>query len=261
MTGTDLFVATRRGRIHAVREGRGEPLLLMHSNGCSQHEYAAARPLLAQRFDCIAWDMPGHGDSDPAPGHLSVEDYADAAVALLDALGLARAHACGASIGGLACIALGARHAPRLLSTVIVEAPLRTEAQWAAQWPRIEAGFAVPQQTRAEVAPRLRALEDALLARWNVDRLKAGSWRMVDVMWACRLYDAIGDAARIACPAAVIVGDRGPVVPHVDDYRRLLPHAPLHVMADAGHFPMLDDPPAFAAAVIASIAAAAGPRG
>lgn len=258
MTATDLFVPTRHGRIHAVRAGRGEPLLLLHSNGCSQHEYAPALPLLAQRFDAIAWDMPGHGDSDPAPGHRSVTDYADAVIALMDALGLARAHVCGASIGGLACIALGARHPGRLASTVIVEAPLRTEAQWAAQWSRIELGFAVPQQSHDEVAPRLRTLDAALLARWNADRLKAGSWRMVDVMWACRQYDALADVARIGCPAAVIVGDRGPVMPHVADYRRLLPHAPLTVLADAGHFPMLDDPPAFAAAVIGSVATATG---
>ena len=258
MTVTESFVPTRRGRIHVARHGRGEPLLLLHSNGCSLHEYADTMRPLGARFDCIAWDMPGHGDSDPAPGHLSVEDYADAAIGLLDALGIARAHACGASIGGLVCIALGARHPRRLSSTVIVEAPLRTEAQWAAQWPRVEAMFAIAQQSEAEVAPRVRALAPETLVRWNIDRLKAGSWRMVDVMWACRQYDALGDLPRVGCPAAVLIGERGPVAGQADAYRRLLPHAPVRMLHDAGHFPMLDDPDAFAAAVVESIAEAVG---
>jgi len=253
MNPLDTFIHTRRGRIHLVAEGAGEPLILLHSNGCSLHEYVGSMPLLAQRFRCIAWDMPGHGDSDPAPGHLSVADYADAVLALMDALALERAHVCGASIGGLVCIALGARAPQRLLSTVIVEAPLRTAAQWAAQWPRIEAMFAVPVQTREEVAPRLRSLTDDELARWNIDRLKAGSWRMVDVMWACRQYDALADLSRIGCPAGVLIGDRGPVAAHVDDYRARLPGAPIRILPDAGHFPMLDDPAGFAEALCETI--------
>ncbi len=253
MNPRDGFANTRHGRIHFTEAGSGEPLLLLHSNGCSAHEYAATMPLLAARFRCIAWDMPGHGDSDRPAQHLGVEDYADAVLALMDTLGVERAHVCGASIGGMVCIALGARAPQRLLSTIIVEAPLRSAGDWAAQWPRIEAQFSIPQQTAEALNGRFRAVTPELLARWNIDREKAGAWRMVDVMWAIRDYDALADLQRIGCPAAVIIGDKGPVFGHRARYAELLPHAPLAVMADAGHFPMLDDPRAFAEAVAEGI--------
>lgn len=249
MPARDGFVQTRFGRLHYVESGQGDALILMHSNGCSAHEYAATLPLLADRWRCIAWDMPGHGDSDRPSMHLSVDDYADAVIALMDALSIERAHVCGASIGGMVAIALGARYPQRLHTTLVCEAPLRSADDWAAQWPRIEAQFAIPLQTLDELRPRLREATPALLARWNIDREKAGSWRMVDVMWAIRDYDAIGALARIGCPAAVLVGDRGPVFGHRARYAELLPRAPLVVLPEAGHFPMLDDPAAFAQSV------------
>lgn len=259
MTTLEGFALTRRGRIHHLQQGHGDPLVLLHSNGCSLHEFVPAMAHLGEHFRCVAWDMPGHGDSDPPAGHQAVEDYADAVLALMDALGIERAHIAGASIGGLICIALGTIAPARCLSTVIVEAALRTEPEWAAQWPRVEAMFATPQQTQDEVSPRMRQLTPALLTRWNIDRQKAGAWRMVDVMWAIREYDAITELARARCPSAVLVGDKGPVIAQRARYETAQPGAPIAVMAGAGHFPMLDDPAEFAAVTRGLIRAARPP--
>ena len=107
MEPTEHFLPTPRGRIHCIEQGQGPALLLLHSNGCSLHEYDAALPWLARHFRCIAWDLPGHGDSDPRPGHLTMADYARTTVDVMDALGLASAHICGASVGGFICMAVG----------------------------------------------------------------------------------------------------------------------------------------------------------
>ncbi|HEY8357167.1 MAG TPA: alpha/beta hydrolase [Ramlibacter sp.] len=257
MQGQEGFTSTRFGRIHYVEHGAGEPLLLLHSNGCSHHEFDAALAPLAQRYRCIAWDMPGHGDSEPGPArHLTVVDYVDAVVAFMDALGLEKAHVCGASIGGMIALAMGALAPERALSVVIVEAPLRSAAEWAAGWPRTERMFAFLQQSETEVAPRLRRLTPELLERWNIDRLKAGSWRMMDVMWALREFDSRAHLARMHAPACVVIGDKGPVFASKGAYEELLPGAPLKVIRDAGHFPMIDDPEAFCAAVHEGITAA-----
>jgi pimeloyl-ACP methyl ester carboxylesterase len=256
LSRTDRFVSTSAGRIHHVDEGAGEPLLLLHSNGCSLHEFDPVLDSLGQHYRCIAWDMPGHGDSDPPAGHRSIADYAHALLAFLDALGIERAHVCGASVGGFIAIAFGLIAPERAASVLIAEAALRSADEWARQWPRIEAMFAVPQQSREQVAPRFRALDAEVLARWNIDRHKAGGYRMVDVMWAIRDYDVAAALAQLAVPAAVIIGDRGPVADCQARYRELLPHAAIEIIADAGHFPMIDDPAAFTAAVTRSIAAA-----
>lgn len=249
MNHMEYFLSTPAGRIHCVEQGEGPPLLLLHSNGCSVHEYAQALPLLGHNYRCIAWDLPGHGDSEPAHEHLSIRQYAGIAVEVLDALGLKRAHVCGASIGGFIAMALGRAKPERVLSLTIVESALRPPEEWAAQWPRIEAMFAIPQQSHDDVAPRLRELTPQLLARWNIDRAKAGSWRMVDAMWAIREYDALAELARVRVPCAIVMGDRGPVVAGRARYEQALPSAPIRVIELAGHFPMIDAPQEFAQAV------------
>lgn len=253
MEFTEGFVDTRFGRIHYREQGTGAPLLLLHSNGFSLYEYEHALPELAAHYRCIAWDLPGHGDSESPQGHLTVHDYASATVAVMDALDIEQAHVCGASIGALACAALGVIAPERALSLIMVEGALRTAKEWAQQWPRIEASFALPLQTTEQIAPRFREVTPDLLQRWNIDRSKAGSWRMVDVMWAIRQYDALADLAQIRTPAAVILGDTGPAIASKDRYQNALPGAPVTVLDNAGHFPMVDDPVAFTAAVHAAI--------
>lgn len=253
MERTERFLDTAAGRIHCVEQGAGEPLVLVHSNGCSWHEYEQVLPLLAARFRCIAWDLPGHGDSERSTKHLSIADYARATLGVMDAMGLDRAHVCGASVGGFVCMALGNLAAQRVGSLLIVEAALRTAAEWRREWPRIEAQFALARQAESEVAPRFRQLTPDLLKRWNIDRAKAGGWRMVDVMWAICEFDAMGELAALRVPCAVIVGDKGPVIGGRERYRQALPSAPLAVIGNAGHFPMIDDPDAFARAVVDGI--------
>ena len=65
------------------------------------HLIEAVAPLLAKHFRVIAWDMPGHGDSDRIARHYSVEEHAKALAALMTALKIKAAHISGASIGGL----------------------------------------------------------------------------------------------------------------------------------------------------------------
>lgn len=253
MQRIERFLETPFGRLHCVEQGEGPALLLLHSNGCSWHEYEQVLPLLAPHMRCIAWDLPGHGDSERSGRHLSIEDYAQATLALMDALDLGKAHICGASVGGFICMAL-ARAAPaRADSVVIVEAALRTPAEWEKDWDRIESQFAMAQQGEQDIAPRFRHVTPALLRRWNVDRAKAGGWRMVDVMWAIRDYDAMAELARVQVPAVVVIGDKGPVSGGRERYAKALPRAPLHVIADAGHFPMMDAPAEFAQAVLRGI--------
>ena len=119
----DRFVAVHgHGRQHYKEAGSGEPLILIHTNGASAWQYAEVFPLLLTRFRVLAWDMPGHGDSDPIQRHYGVEDYADALNGFMEALELRSAHVSGCSIGGSICVAFASRYPNRTRSTVIVTA-------------------------------------------------------------------------------------------------------------------------------------------
>ncbi|MCC6532040.1 MAG: alpha/beta hydrolase [Burkholderiales bacterium] len=250
----DGFVSVHgHGRQHYLDAGSGEPLVLIHGNGASAWQYVDVIPLLLPRMRVIAWDMPGHGDSDPLGRHYSVEDYADALSGFLQALGLASAHVCGCSSGGSICAAFASRYPAAVRSALIVEPAFRSETEWAASWAQVEADFGLPTQTAQQMGERVAKVDEPRLARWNIDRNKAGARTMVDVMWALRAFD-LGQAAKsIRCPAMLLYGRRSPTI-HGQERFQAAAHIPLQVMEGSAHFPMLDEPAAFAE-VIASFCA------
>lgn len=255
--GSDMkpnFVATSFGRIHYLEAGSGEPLILLHSNGCSAHEFADVVEPLGKRFRTIAWDMPGHGDSDPITRHMTIDDYADAVIAFMDALGIDKAHVSGTSVGGTICVALGARYPERMKSVIIVETAFRTFDEWGTDWLTVETIFGNPSQTLEQIKPRFRNATPSLLQRWNIDRNKAGARTMVDVMWAIREYDMQENIGKVSVPSACIFGEKGPVLGTIGRFRDgLAPGGRQIMMADCGHFPMIDDPDAFTTAMIEAI--------
>ena len=75
--------------LHYVREGEGEPLLLIQGlSGNHMHWGDDFLGLLHPHFDVIAYDHRGIGHSDPAGGPFTIADLADDAAGLLDALGI-----------------------------------------------------------------------------------------------------------------------------------------------------------------------------
>ena len=243
----ERFVAVHaHGRQHYQDAGSGEPLVLIHTNGASCWQYVEVLPLLLPRLRVLVWDLPGHGDSDALSRHYSVEDYADALAGFLQALGIDSAHVCGCSIGGSISVAFAARHARRTRSSLIVETPFRTETEWAANWAHVEANFALPTQTAQQMGERVARVDEPRLTRWNIDRNKAGARTMVDAMWAIRQFDVGAAAAAIARPAMILYGQRGPTIAGRERFQTAAPHLPIQVMPGSGHFPMLDEPEAFA---------------
>lgn len=246
----DGFANVNGKRIHYLCAGSGEPLLLLHSNGGSAYEYEEMFSLLAKRFRAIAWDMPGHGDSDPLDRHLGVDDYADAAIALLDTLEIRRAFVAGASIGGAICVSLAARYADRLRHCIIVECPYRTAAEWKGMWLQTETNYSQATQSREKVAARVNGLTDHHLTRWNIDRNKAGTKTMLSVMWALREFDIEASLKRVGANASLLFGEKGPTIAKLDRFRSILANARTIVLENVGHFPMLDDPSAFTNAIL-----------
>ena len=175
-----------------------------------------------------------------------MEDYADALNGFMDAVGLPAAHVSGCSIGGSISVAFAARYPQRTRSTVIVETPFRTDAEWGANWAQVEANFGLPAQTEKQMGERVARVDEARITRWNIDRNKAGARTMVDVMWAIRGFDVGAAAKAIRVPAMILYGKRGPTIAGQERFKAAAPHIPIQVLEDSGNFPMLDQPAAFA---------------
>jgi pimeloyl-ACP methyl ester carboxylesterase len=88
--------------LHYLREGSGEPILLVQ--GMSATHLAWGEPFLSlmrQSFDCTVFDNRGMGLSGRAEMPFTTADMAGDAIGLLDALGIESAHVVGISMGGM----------------------------------------------------------------------------------------------------------------------------------------------------------------
>jgi magnesium chelatase accessory protein len=112
------FVEAAGMRWHVQRMGEGTLLLLIHGTGAATHSWRGLLPLLAQNFDVIAPDLPGHGFTQSPPSHrLSLPGMAAYLARLLVTIDAKPAvtvgHSAGAAI--LARMCLDGKIAPRLL--------------------------------------------------------------------------------------------------------------------------------------------------
>ena len=103
-------------RVHYRRTGEGPPLLFVHQSPRSSAEYAELMARWAGHFTCIAPDSPGFGQSDPLPGTPEVEDFADATIAFMDAIGLEKTAAYGFHSGAIILVTALKRHPSRLVT-------------------------------------------------------------------------------------------------------------------------------------------------
>jgi pimeloyl-ACP methyl ester carboxylesterase len=82
--------------------------VLLHGIGSSRRAWDPVIPALAERFDVIAADLPGFGDSAPLPPEVEPRPVALAAAVavLLDDLGITAPHIAGNSLGGWVALEL-----------------------------------------------------------------------------------------------------------------------------------------------------------
>lgn len=93
-----------------TRVGQGEPLVLLHGLGSSRSAWNPVLPLLQERFDVSAIDLPGFGESEPLPEGLEPSPAVLAAVVArtLADLDVQAPHVAGNSLGGWTALELAA---------------------------------------------------------------------------------------------------------------------------------------------------------
>lgn len=78
-----------------------ENLMLAHPMGTNLHLFDRQIPALAKHFRMVRYDSRGHGASVANQGPYSVEGFGRDALAIMDALGIEKAHWLGLSLGGI----------------------------------------------------------------------------------------------------------------------------------------------------------------
>jgi len=114
--------------INYEQQGSGEPLVLLPYLGADHACYAFQLEEYARRFTCITVDLRGAGESDKPDNVYSTEQFADDVAALMQAIGVRRAHVAGLSLGSAAGMWLAAKYPDRVRSLSLHSSWARTDA-------------------------------------------------------------------------------------------------------------------------------------
>lgn len=242
------FIELRDLRFYYELHGRGEPLVLL--NGALdtiESDWARHLPAFAERYQVLAYDHRGHGRSGAADAPFASYDaLADDLAALLDALGVERAHFCGFSDGGITLLYFALRRPERLRSLILA----------GAQYTNDERSLALlAKMTPERIQARLPDWA-ASLAQLHDTHHRPGYWqdllRAMLPLWQVQPDLALDQLGRIAAPTLLIAGERDGFG-HPDQQlamRRAMSRAELCLLPAAGHHVMNDQPELFRIAAL-----------
>ncbi len=99
------------------QQGAGEPLVLIPFLAADNACYAFQVADYAKHFTCISIDPRGAGETDKPAGTYSMELFADDVAALMQAIGVQRAHVSGLSLGAATGLWVAAKY-PQLVKSL-----------------------------------------------------------------------------------------------------------------------------------------------
>ncbi len=250
------------------RDGEGRPCIVLHGGlGVDHTLYRRSLVPLLEGCAVVTYDHRDNGRSARPPlSTMTIEQLADDAAALVARLGLERPAVIGHSFGGFVAQELALRHPDAVGALVLVatgpgqlgsgEDPAEGEgaplpAAAAAVMSQVPADDAAVAEATVRLLPYYlhRRPADEVAAMMDGTVFDAAAMaRGFEVLAGWSAVDRLGG---IDVPTLVIVG-RHDVFTSPPQSRRIarrVPEAVLVELEDSGHFPWLDEPAAFAAAL------------
>lgn len=260
-----MFITTPDNvKLHVEEAGSGTPILFIHEFGGNHLAWEPQMSYFARRHRCITYAARGYGLSD-IPADLeaysqirAVED----AVAVLDGLGIEKAHIVGLSMGGFTAVHFGLRAPERALSLTVAGAGYGCEKDLEEYFRGVSLEVASKFETQgAESFSKIYSLGASRVQFQNkdprgwkdfADRLAThsdlGAALTMRGVQARRpsFYDLEDELKAMPLPTLVMVGDE-------DDHclqpgiflKRTIPACGLCVLPKTGHTLNLEEPALF----------------
>jgi len=196
-------------------------LVLSNSLGTDLGMWTPQMPALLGHFRVLRHDARGHGQSSVPPGPYTIPQLGADVLALMDHLGIDRAHFCGLSMGGMIGMWLGAHHGDRInrLALCNTAAKIGTAETWNARIDKVN-------------ADGMASITGVVLDRWFTRGFQERSPEQVDIVRAMLLrtdpagynascaavrdMDQRGELAGITVPTLVIAGTHDLSTPAAD---------------------------------------------
>ncbi|MEX0406649.1 alpha/beta hydrolase [Aquibium sp. LZ166] len=222
-----------------IDEGEGDPVLLIHGFASSVKVNwigpGWVKTLTEAGYRVIAIDNRGHGNSSKS---YDPEDYrpsrmaADAA-ALLDHLGIERAHLMGYSMGARVCAFTALEH-PAKVATIVFGGLGIGMVEGVGEWDAI-AGALLAEDPAAIDHPRGR------MFRAFADQTKSDRRALAACIATSRELVSEADAARISQPTLIAVGTIDDIAGSPDRLAALMPQAEVFAIEGRDHMLSVGD--------------------
>ncbi len=251
-------------KLYYEEAGEGIPIVFVHEFDGDHRSYEPQMRYFSRRYRCVAYNARGYPPSDVPE---EVVKYSQARArddirAVLDGLGIERAHVVGVSMGGFATLHFGMRYGDRARSLVIggcgygadkgKRAQFQDEAEHAAQeFDRI--GMAESAKRYALGATRVQ-LQNKDPRGWHefaaqmAEHSARGSANTLRGVQKQRpsLFDLVDEMKKITVPALVMAGDEDdPCLEASVLIKRAMPAAGLAILPKTGHALNLEEPALF----------------
>jgi len=258
------FVRSGDVDLYVEETGTGYPIVFVHEFASDHREWEPQVRWFSRSYRCVTYNARGYPPSDvPADRdeygwELAVADL----LAVLDGLGIDRAHVVGLSMGGYAVLQFGLRHPERASAIVAAGAGSGSGPAERADWPRVAGaiaerfvteGISVMAEEIGHGPTRIQLRRKSPRA-WDefMDHLREHSAvGMANTMARYQaqrpsLYDFEDDFRALTVPVLLAVGDEdGPCLETNLMLKRAIPGAGLWIHPHTGHAINLEEPAAF----------------
>lgn len=245
-------------RMDGPEDGAGDApvVILSNSLGTAMDMWSAQVVALAARFRVLRYDTRGHGRSDVPAGAYGLDRLGRDVLDLMDALGIARAHFCGLSLGGMTGQWLGV-HAPDRFDRLVLAntaACMGPPSGWQSRIASVlENGLAGMTSAILErwFTPEFRAAAPDGIAPVREGLLATSPAGYAGCCAAIRDMDMRPVIGLIDLPTLVIAGARDPATPPADAEVLAARIAGSQLVTlDAAHLSNIEQPAAFNAALL-----------
>ena len=239
--------------------GCGPTVLMLHDADGGHVTFAPQVETLASAgYRAMAWDMPGYGHSAPVEPY-TFKALAQRCLALIDALQCGPVTLVGHGMGAMVALEVALRSPARVSGLVLCAGGPVLDAAAVQTWvaPRLQAletGIGMDGLAQI-VVPRCIGTgalpEGVRLASHALAQVYAGTYRRA--LQAMVLFDrGLSDCQQLGMPTLVVGGglDRCAPPAALQDLARAMPDAQLHQLPHVGHWPQLEDPDGFDAALL-----------
>jgi pimeloyl-ACP methyl ester carboxylesterase len=251
-------------RLYVQDLGAGPPVVLIAGFGLDHRVWDRQVCRLSERYRVICIDQRGHGLSDKPLVGYEVERLALDLKAVLDHLGVRQCFLVGWSFGGQVAFKLAADDPSRVRGLVLVASNAVRSTRSEAFPFGNPAGELAAALIAAEKRDRLRARRetiasgfasapDMVVSDWLLGlSLHMPSWSAAACYLSMLYTDLTGDIPRITMPVMQIIGRADPVhsAKGARWLKERLTDSRLIEIDDCGHYPMLEAPDDFDAALL-----------